>query len=56
MVKVTRTFLDETLWPEFQEASRVLRQYLHEVTQRVIASAISGDVADLEERPPACSP
>jgi hypothetical protein len=52
MLRVTRTFMDETLWPEFEEADRVLRQYLQEVTERVIASAISGDITDLEERPP----
>jgi hypothetical protein len=50
MVKVTKTFVEETLWPEFQQADRVLQQYLQDVTQRVIASAISGDLADLEER------
>lgn len=50
MVKVTRTFLEQTLWPEFRQVNDVLHQYLHDVTQRVIASAISGDVADLEVR------
>ena len=51
MVKVTRTFVDEILWPEFCQADSTLREHLHDVTQRVIAQAISGDFADLEERP-----
>ena len=51
MVKVTRTFVDEILWPEFRQADATLRAHLHDVTQRVIAQAISGDFADLEERP-----
>jgi hypothetical protein len=53
MVKVTQTFVDETLWPEFRQADATLRQYLDEVTQRVVAQAVSGDFADLEERPAA---
>lgn len=51
MVRVTKSFVDETLWPEFLEADRVLREYLEQVTQRVIADAISRDAADVEERP-----
>jgi len=50
MVEATRSFLEQTLWPEFCEADQVLRQHLHEVTERIIAGAISGDAADLEER------
>lgn len=50
MLKVTRTFLDEILWPEFREADATLRAHLTEVTQRVIAEAISRDTADIEER------
>ena len=51
MVRVAKSFVDETLWPEFLEADRVLREYLEQVTQRVIADAISRDAADVEERP-----
>ena len=50
MAKVTKSFVDETLWPEFQQLSTTLRHYLDEVTQRVIAEAIHGDVTDAEER------
>jgi hypothetical protein len=50
MVKVTQTFVDDTLWPEILEADRVLREYLGEVTQRVIADAVSRDATDVEER------
>lgn len=37
MVRAPRRFVQETLWPEFQELSRVLSSYLEEVTERVIA-------------------
>jgi hypothetical protein len=53
MVRVTRTFVEKTLWPQFRTADRILRQNLNEVTQRIIAKAISGDISDRRERPPA---
>lgn len=40
MVRVPRSFVDETLWPEFLELSGVLQTYLDEVTERVISQAI----------------
>ena len=40
MVRVPRSFVEETLWPEFLELSKVLQSYLDEVTERVISSAI----------------
>lgn len=50
MVRVTQAFVDETLWPEFQEFQAVLHDHFHAVTQRVIAKAIGGDGADIELR------
>lgn len=51
MARVTRTFADEVLWPEFTELNETLRAHLESVTKRVIAQAIHGDQADAEERP-----
>lgn len=48
MVKVPRTFVEQTLWPEFLELSDVLQSYLDEVTERVIARGIYSDVGDEE--------
>ena len=50
MARVPKRFVDEVLWPEFQELSRVLRQYLADVTERVIATALEPDASDVEER------
>lgn len=50
MVKVPRSFVDQTLWPEFIELSNVLQSYLDEVTQRVIAQAIHADEGEEEIR------
>ena len=50
MVRVTRTFVDEVLWPEFSELSATLRNHLESITNRVIAEAIHGDQTEAEER------
>jgi hypothetical protein len=49
MVRAPRSFMDQTLWPEFQELSRELQTYLSEVTDRVIREGIHGDDSDAEE-------
>jgi hypothetical protein len=48
MVRVPRSFVNETLWPEFLELSAVLKTYLEEVTKRVIAEVIHEDTGDEE--------
>lgn len=54
MVKVPRRFVDETLWPEFQELSDTLKSYLAEVTDRVVSRVIHADSseADVVTEPP----
>ncbi len=49
MAKVSKRFVDETLWPEFQQISAVLRSYLDEVTDRLIATAIHTDTSGAQE-------
>ncbi len=49
MVRVPRSFVNETLWPEFLELSAVLKAYLEEVTNRVITDVIHEDTGDEEE-------
>jgi len=48
MVRVPRSFVNETLWPEFLELSAVLKNYLEDVTNRVIANVIHEDTGDEE--------
>ncbi|MBL9128333.1 MAG: hypothetical protein JNL97_11825 [Verrucomicrobiales bacterium] len=50
MARVPPRFVDEVLWPEFKELNRVLRQYLADVTERVIAQGLEPDASDVEER------
>lgn len=56
MARMPRKFLDETLWPQFVELSAVLREYLQQVTDRVIQQAIHPDVADAAEAPKPLGP
>ena len=37
MARVSKRFVDDTLWPEFQEISDTLRSYLSDVTDRVVS-------------------
>lgn len=46
MVRVPRSFVDQTLWPEFIELSTVLKNYLDEMTDQVIRQGIHEDAAD----------
>ena len=54
MAKVPRRFVDETLWPEFQELSDTLKSYLAEVTDRVVSQVIHADSSEagVVSRPP----
>jgi len=50
MVRVPASFLDRTLWPEFQELDRTLQAYLNNVTNRVISGSIHADDSEVEVR------
>jgi hypothetical protein len=50
MARVSVSFVDETLWPEFKELDETLRAYLDEVTSRVIAETIYADSSEAEVR------
>ena len=50
MARVSKSFVDQTLWPEFEERGKVLRKYLSDVTDRVIREAIYEDSSEAEER------
>ena len=49
MVRVPERFLDETLWPEYQQLRSTLYEYLGEVTDRVISQAIHADSSEAAE-------
>ena len=46
MAKAPKSFIDETLWPEFQELSGVLSAYIAEITDKVIRNNIHNDSSE----------
>jgi len=49
--KVAASFVDEVLWPEFQELNTTLCSHLDSVTRRIIQQAVHSVDTDIEERP-----
>ena len=56
MLRVPKGFVDQVLWPEFQELNRALTQYLNEVTTRVIRDTVHGDTSEAAEVPEGLPP
>jgi len=50
IVKAPRSFVEQVLWPEFQELSVALTAYLADITERLIREEVHGETADAEER------
>lgn len=46
MARVSKRFVDETLWPEFHAFDETLRTYLSEVTERVVSQVIHQDSSE----------
>ena len=52
MLKTPKAFVDQVLWPEFQELDEALRRYLSEVTARIIRDEVHKDVSEAAEVQP----
>lgn len=50
MVKVPKTFCDQTLWPEYCELDDVLTDYISNITDKVIRETIHSDNTEAEVR------
>src|SRR3954468_4682976 len=46
MVRVPKSFVDRTLWPEYLELRRALDEYLNEATERIIRDEVYGDAGE----------
>ena len=46
--KVSKRFVEETLWPEFRELSDTLQSYLSDITDRVVQQVIHQDSSEAE--------
>lgn len=49
MARVSKRFVDETLWPEFEAISEQLARYLAEITERVVKRVLDDDGSDALE-------
>jgi hypothetical protein len=50
MVRVPKSFVEKTLWPEYRELKGALDEYLNEATERIIREEVFGDAGDARER------
>jgi hypothetical protein len=48
MARVSKKFVDESLWPEFNEISQTLESYLLEITDRVVTQVIHQNSSEAE--------
>ncbi len=46
MANVPKSFVDNTLWPEYLELSDVLEKYITEITEKVIRNNIFDDSSE----------
>lgn len=50
MVRIPRSFANNTLWPEYLELKAALDEYLNDATERIIREEVYRDVAEAAER------
>jgi hypothetical protein len=50
MVRVPKSFVDKTLWPEYVQLSTALNEYLNEATERIIRDEVYRDAREAPER------
>ena len=50
VVRAPRSFINNTLWPEFLQIKDALDEYLNEATERIIREEVYGNSAEAPER------
>ena len=53
MARLSRSFVNDTLWPEYQELQQTLSAYFDALTDRVIEQALEVRAGEAEEQPEA---
>jgi len=51
MVRAPRSFVDNTLWPEYLELQAALHSWLNQATDRIIREEVHRDAGEAAERP-----
>jgi len=49
VIQAPQSFINQVLWPEFQELNTALTDYLSEITDRVIREEVHGETSDADE-------
>jgi len=49
IIRAPKSFLEQVLWPEFEELSAALTSYLSEITERVIREEVHRETGDADE-------
>jgi hypothetical protein len=50
MLRVPKSFVEKTLWPEYRELKDALDEYLNDATERIIREEVYGDAGEAKER------
>src|ERR1700722_2050373 len=50
MVRVPKSFVEKTLWPEYEELRAALDDYLNDATERIIREEVYRDAGEAAER------
>ncbi len=49
IIRAPNSFVEQVLWPEFEELNAALTAYLSEITERVIREEVHGETGDADE-------
>lgn len=49
IIRAPKSFLEQVLWPEFEELSAALTAYLSEITEKVIREEVHGETGEADE-------
>ena len=49
MIKAPKSFMEQVLWPEFQELNAALVAYLSEITEKIIREEVHRETGEAEE-------
>ena len=49
IIRAPKSFIEEVLWPEFEELSAALTAYLSEITEKVIREEVHGETGEADE-------
>jgi hypothetical protein len=49
IIRAPKSFIEQVLWPEFEELSEALTAYLSEITEKVIREEVHGETGEADE-------